>query len=122
MSRQTDEDDFIARWKGLTNELAAMTATCNELKTALRKIAALDFQNAATNGCAYEANALAHQALANALTVAGESNSELTARVQLAERRLAEEIKWGHRCCTADNCASSGTDCPARAEAAKERG
>ena len=50
----------------LERELAAMTATCNELKTALRKIAALDYQNAATNGCAYEANALAHQALVNA--------------------------------------------------------
>jgi hypothetical protein len=46
----------------------------------------------------------------------------MTARVQLAERRLAEEIKWGHRCCTPDNCVSSGTDCPARKQAVKERG
>ena len=47
-------------------KLAAMTAACNELKTALCKIAALDYRNAATNGCAYAAHALAQQALVNA--------------------------------------------------------
>ena len=29
------------------------------------------------------------------------------------EDRLAEEIDCGHKYCTADNCKSSGTDCPA---------
>jgi len=33
--------------------------------------------------------------------------------VRWLESRLAEEIKWGHRNCTHDNCESSGTDCPA---------
>ena len=28
-------------------------------------------------------------------------------------QRLDEEIKWGHRECTHDDCKSSGTDCPA---------
>ncbi len=28
------------------------------------------------------------------------------------EKRLAEEIKWGHRKCEDGNCKSSGTDCP----------
>jgi hypothetical protein len=50
----------------LNKQLAAMTAHRNELKTALRKIAALDYRYAATNGCAYAAHALAHQALVNA--------------------------------------------------------
>jgi hypothetical protein len=31
-------------------------------------------------------------------------------------QRLDEEIKWGHRECTHDDCKSSGTDCPANAE------
>ena len=44
----------------------------------------------------------------------------MTAAKELAERRLAEEITWGHRFCTPDNCVSSGTDCPAHAEAEKE--
>jgi hypothetical protein len=35
--------------------------------------------------------------------------------VKWLERRLKEEIKWGHRQCTHDNCESSGTDCPASA-------
>ena len=35
--------------------------------------------------------------------------------VRWLESRLAEEIKWGHRNCTHDNCESSGTDCPANA-------
>jgi hypothetical protein len=30
-------------------------------------------------------------------------------------QRLDEEIKWGHRKCTRDDCKSSGTDCPANA-------
>lgn len=42
--------------------------------------------------------------------------AELTARVAELEARLAEEIKWGHRNCTGDNCRSSGTDCPANTE------
>ena len=37
--------------------------------------------------------------------------------VRWLETRLAEEIKWGHRDCTHDNCESSGTDCPVNAEA-----
>ena len=28
-------------------------------------------------------------------------------------QRLDEEVKWGHRKCTHDDCKSSGTDCPA---------
>jgi hypothetical protein len=60
----------------MTVERDALVQTCNELKTALRKIAALDFQNAATNGCAYEANALAHQALANAWSRAEEEGGK----------------------------------------------
>jgi hypothetical protein len=32
--------------------------------------------------------------------------------VKWLERRLTEEIKWGHRLCTGDDCKSSGNDCP----------
>ena len=32
------------------------------------------------------------------------------------ELRLEEEIKWGHRSCTAEDCKTSGTDCPANEE------
>ena len=45
-------------------------------------------------------------------------------RVRELERRLAEEIKYGHAQCTMDNCASSGVDCPAhtpRAESPDEQ-
>ena len=38
---------------------------------------------------------------------------ELLAEVVRLTKRLNEEIKWGHRNCTRDNCLSSGTDCPA---------
>jgi len=48
--------------------------------------------------------------------------ADMTAELAIAKQRLAEEIKWGHRFCTPDNCVSSGTDCPARAEAINERG
>ena len=46
----------------------------------------------------------------------------MTVELELAGRRLAEEMKWGHRFCTPDNCVSSGTDCPAREQAVKEGG
>ena len=37
------------------------------------------------------------------------------ATIRWLAQRLDEEIKWGHRECTHDNCKSSGTDCPANA-------
>lgn len=33
--------------------------------------------------------------------------------VRWLEDRLDDEIKWGHRHCTPENCVSSGVDCPA---------
>lgn len=38
-------------------------------------------------------------------------------RIRQLESRLAEEIKWGHRNCTHDDCKSSGSDCPANTPA-----
>lgn len=40
-------------------------------------------------------------------------NEQLEARIKELERRLAEEIHYGHRKCVPGNCVSSGTDCPA---------
>ena len=40
--------------------------------------------------------------------------------IERLKRRLASEIKWGHRKCTPDNCTSSGEDCPAALAGAGE--
>lgn len=50
------------------------------------------------------------------LNAAQDSIKEANAEIAKLRRRLAEEIKWGHRECTHDNCNSSGTDCPANRE------
>jgi hypothetical protein len=41
-----------------------------------------------------------------------EAYEAVTARAETLEKRLAEEIKWGHQHCTINNCVSSGVDCP----------
>jgi hypothetical protein len=43
-------------------------------------------------------------------------------RIRQLENRLAEEIKWGHRNCTHDDCKSSGSDCPANPTAPGKEG
>jgi hypothetical protein len=45
-----------------------------------------------------------------------EQNLNYYLKINELELRLAEEVKWGHRNCSRDNCLSSGTDCPARTE------
>jgi hypothetical protein len=40
-------------------------------------------------------------------------NARLEREIERLNLRLAQEIKWGHQDCTADNCNSSGIDCPA---------
>jgi hypothetical protein len=60
---------------------------------------------------------------ANAVVYVQESAAKIAAlESDLAEagKRLAEEIKWGHRNCKPDNCLSSGIDCPAAPEENKE--
>jgi hypothetical protein len=37
----------------------------------------------------------------------------LKRQVEVMAKRLSQEITWGHRNCTPDNCVSSGIDCPA---------
>lgn len=47
-----------------------------------------------------------HNALAS-------ENAALRTELDRGKKRLAQEIEWGHRNCTAENCTSSGVDCPA---------
>jgi hypothetical protein len=98
----------------LERELAAMTAerdalvqTCGELCPHCGWRGLRGDQNE----CAFCQNAKLSADLYN-----------MTVELELAGRRLAEEMKWGHRFCTPDNCVSSGTDCPAREQAVKEGG
>ena len=40
--------------------------------------------------------------------------------IEELKRRLEEEVRWGHKDCTAENCVSSGIDCPAALAGAGE--